>query len=893
MTDDLSTPARRLLFLRSSVRMPGMTEGSEILADLLTRLGVPSSLLGGKRVASQACSLLRESLRTLPPERRPKISEYIRELRWMIHHAEILAAFLFYNEEDRQPLSEEDRQPLSEKDRQLFLCCSGRNPYLRGGASDHGLCCLLWEQYSRHGSQTRDLPNLQRPYDALRREALLTHITALGYWAQREDWLSPEGPGTIVRGSMYRRTLAIRHFTMAHYLESTEYRNVLRYVPVVASRAKMHAALRQIHRNLPASVTALEKQLHEDLGSILGLLRVADDPTSIRAYTKEAETEVNGEELNVLQDSKEANEEVEYEVECQDDEDEANETGESIEDGENNSEDGETDAPGVTYTRRRWPKEDKKNCIEAGIHPADALPIQHLHLSVRRYGDSLAWQAMRNQNLSLDWRNLAMEELGIALQILETQAGCGLEELEIFALATIVVARGLTLPTAQSMDVRGDRPDEVEKLTLFLPASKTEQAEWLVPAVPIPYQQEHGTYAGCRQVVKSFVLPDYWHTGNLLRRLIAMKFPLWNGELLQPFAGPTQRDEHPATYAQRLEHFLRKAKSDRGPSLAGRVTYPRLAGVLPQRIRDQTAGNLVLMTYATLQKDRTGEDGRFYASPAVQSVQQADLAATLSIAEELRVIGYDASVDLALKPSSTSGYLGSPMCPTLEAIQVFLAELVAKIAAANNLLNAHEDINAFIARHNAFTMLTFCAVTVGTCHRPTHGTIPDLAEIDTSTGRVSIVDKGTDKARLSVAAESSVTQLRAYVDYVMSFDFGKFFGSRPELSFFFISHEREFVAVSPATLKQQSLPFVANFARHLVKTILSEWCESGDARVSQEWIAALLGHFMEGEEPFGAHSSLDYKSFAESMRAALGALLTAIQFQAIDILGKRIDVHAS
>lgn len=882
MTDDLTTAVGRLLFLRSLACVRGTVTGSRVLADLLIRLEMPASLLGGKRLASQTCGLLRASLPMLPPEGRLKICEYILELRWVIHHADVLADSLFHSEEDRK----------------RFLCCSGRNPYLRGGARDHGLCCLLWEQYSRRDPNIDDkLPSLQKPYDVLRREALLTHITALGYWAQREDWLSPEGPRKIVRGSMYRRTLAIRHFTMANYLESTEYRNVLRYVPVVASRAKMHAALRQIHRNLPASVTALEKQLHEDLSSILGLLRVADDPTSIRAYTKEAETEVNGEELSVLQDSlpepEEANEEVEYEVECQVDEDEANETGESIEDGEDNSENGETDAPGVTYTRHRWSKQDKKNCIEAGIHPADALPIQHLHLSVRRYGDSLAWQAMRNQNLSLDWRNLAMEEVGLGLQILETQAGLGLEDLEIFALATIVVARGLTLPTAQSIDVRGDRPDEVEKLTLFLPASKTEQAEWLVPAVPIPYQQEHGTYAGCRQVVKSFVLPDYWHTGNLLRRLIAMKFPLWNGELLQPFAGPTQWDEHPATYAQRLEHFLQKAKSDRGPGLAGRVTFPRLAGVLPQRIRDQTAGNLVLMTYATLQKDRTGEDGRYYSTPAVQSVQQADLAATSSIDQELRVIGYDASVDLALKPSSSSGYLGSPMCPTLEAIQVFLAELVAKIAAANNLLNAHEDINAFIARHNAFTMLTFCAVTVGTCHRPTHGAIPDLAEIDTSTGRVSIVDKGTDKARLSVAAESSVTQLRAYVDYVMSFDFGKFFGSRPELSFFFISHEGEFVAVSPATLKQQSLPFVANFARHLVKTILSEWCESGDPRVSQEWIAALLGHFMEGEEPFGAHSSLDYKSFAESMRAALGALLTAIQFQAIDILGKRIHVHAS
>jgi hypothetical protein len=726
----------------------------------------------------------------------------------------------------------------------------------------------------------------------------MIHITALGYWTKREDWLFPEGARTVVRRSMYRRTLAIRHFTMDRYRRSTIYRNVLWRIRSVASRAELQTAMRQIRWHLPASATALEERLYEDLGSILGLLRVADDTASIHGYTKEAETEISVQELNDLQDrlpdSKVATEEAEFEVECQDGEDGTDQTGAGIEDGEYYSEDEESGAQGVTYTRHRWSTDDKKASIEAGIHPTDALPIQHLHLSVHRKGDSVAGQAMRNQNLPLDWRNLAMEQVGLGLQILQIQAGLGVEDLEIFALATIVVTRGLTLATAQSIDVRGDRPDvDVEKLTLFLPASVTEKAEWMVPAVRIPYQQEHGTYDGCRQVVRAFILPDYWHIGNLLRKLISMKFPRWNGEPLQPFAGPTESAEHPTTFAQRLENSLQKAESDRGPGLAGRVTFPRLARVLSQRIFDQTSGNLVLMTYATLQQDRTGEVGRYYATPAVESVQRADLAATCSIDRELRFIGYDAMVDLALEPSSSSNYLGSPMCPTVEAVQTYLAELVAKIGAANGLLNVNEDIDAFTARHNAYTMMTFCAVTIGTCHRPTHITIPNLAEIDSSTGRVRIIDKGRDSARLSVAAESSVTQLKAYVDYIGSFEFERFFGSRPEVGLFFIGHDGKFIAVSPATLKQQLFPFVANFARHFVKTILSEWCESGDLRVSQEWIAALLGHFMDGEEPFGPHSNFDYKNFVKSMRAALADLLTAIQFLPIDIRGKRIHVHAS
>ena len=870
MTPDLTTPAARLLLVRSKAEVRGAATGSAILKELLSCLDMPASLLGGKRVASQACGLLRESLHTLPPEARPSIRGCIRELRWVLHHAEDLATLLFDNDEDRQ----------------LFLRCSGRNPYLLHGARDHGLCCLLWAQYSRQGSQSLDeLPSLQRPYDALRREALLTQIAALNYWSRRKDWLSPVGPRNIVRGAMYRRTLAIRHFTMDSYRQRMGHRDVLRCIPTAASRPAIRTALRQSWRKLPTSRTE-ERRLSEDLGSILSLLRVADDPTSIHTYTKTAEVE-------------EPSDEVVCEVERPDDADEqADEPGdgrqivESTEDEKRNYEHDDLNAQGVIYTRRRWSTAAQNDCIEAGIHPADALPIENLHLSARRNGNGLAWEAMHNQNLSLAWRNLAMEELGVALQILETQADRGLKELEIFALVKIVAARGLTLPTAQSIDVRGDRPDEVKTLTLFLLAN-TEQAEWLVPPVQIPYQQEHGTYPGCRQVVKSFVLPDYWNIGNLLRRLMSMKFPGWEGELLQPFAAPARLEERPATYAQRLSDALRKSDSDRGPGLADRVTFPRIGRVLPQRIYDQTAGNLVLTTYATLQKNPTGEDGRFYATPAVLSVQRADLAATSSIAEELRVVGYNASMDPALKPSSSSGYLGSPMCPTLKAVETFVAKLVATIAAANHRLSAQVDIEAIVARHNAFTMLTFCAVSLGTCHRPTHGAIPDLTEIDTSTGMVSLVDKGSSKARLGVAAESSVAQLRAYGSYTKSFAFETYFGARPELSFFFIGPKAEFLAVSPATLKQQSLPFVANFARHLVKTTLSEWCESGDARVSEEWIAAFLGHFFAGEEPFGAYSSFGYKKFAHSMRAVLGDQLTAVGFSPIDIHGERFTVYAS
>jgi len=128
VTDAPLTPVERLLTIRENAVIHGANSGSVVLAELLTRLQVPASLKGGRRVAIQACRLLGKSLCTRPPDALPKIREYICELWWVIHHAKRLAVFLFVRDEERKS----------------FLHCFGANPYVSDGALDHGLCCLLW-----------------------------------------------------------------------------------------------------------------------------------------------------------------------------------------------------------------------------------------------------------------------------------------------------------------------------------------------------------------------------------------------------------------------------------------------------------------------------------------------------------------------------------------------------------------------------------------------------------------------------------------------------------------------------------------------------------------------------------------------------------------------------
>jgi hypothetical protein len=694
----------------------------------------------------------------------------------------------------------------------------------------------------------------------------------------------------VIRESMYRRALAIRHFAMNRYRDRNEYRRVLSSIPLDAYRPRIETALRTARQEVRASFpvaddAVLQRQLDRDLASIRGLLRVAEDPGSIRAYTVDPQPEDEPPCAVEYCGAAEDEETEELREEDSPQEESANDYG-SL------SSDGGTEVPGITYTRTRWSEEEKRGSIEAGLNPSDVLSTEVFHLAIRRSGDPRAWQAMLNQNLTLSWRNLAMEEVATALEILDAEAQRGVAEFELAILARTVLARGLALATAQSIEVRSTRPSKVLHLTLLLSPDGQLPAEWLIPAVRIPYRAEHGNYPGCRPVRQDFVSPDYWGIGPRMRQLIGAKFPGWKGQPVYPFAKAVGTRTRRESYEQRLKRCLAEADTDRGPGLAGRVSFARLGRALFQKIYDHTAGNLVLVTYVTLQTDRAGEDGRFYATPSVESIQRAEFFAVRSIAEELLSVAYVPAVDFALRPSDSSGYVGSPMCPTLEALRAFLASLLAVIHQSNEVLQAGDDQDAFVARHNAFVMLTYCAVSLGTCYRPSHGGVPDLTEIDLGSGRYSAIDKGANKARLGVAADDAIAQLIAASDYANQPALERFLGFRPELSLFFLGANRECVPISPASLKQNGLPFVANFARHVAKTVLSEWELAGDHRISQEWISALLGHFVDGEEPFGRHSGLDYRSFARAMRAVLSDLLHSVGYWPVDILGGRIPVYA-
>jgi hypothetical protein len=839
----------------------------------------------------------------MPREDRPLLRKFIRELRWVIRHARGLARLLFSDP----------------KERERFLRCTGTNPVLGAGAKEHGLWCLLWE---RHPD-----PALLHAFRALQSQALLAQLAILRHWQQRDDWASANGPSKTILHSLYVRTLAIRHFVMSLYVSMSEYRCALSRVSVRGARADHLAALRRIRAALRRNGHSDEElpPILNDVIAIIGLLKCADEPDGFRGYSDDVDdgdvaividpnensTETMNAQIEEHEDPAEAGEvEVELIDDCDDEDDEDEDEEEEEEDDDDdegnpeqgddddnrqmndNDEGGDEDASTSICFIRKWTAEEKKACSEAGVHPAEVLPTEMFLLSDRRSGGSRTWFARDNQLHSLSLQNLAMEELALGFEALRRTADHGgLCDLELLTVATATLARGLTTHRTRSLVARSDRPPEVDVLTLFLPVNADAPAEWIVPTVPAPHHEiGEAPQAGCRKCEKCFPLPDYWGLGTLMRRLIRLKFPDWCGEPIQPFAGSQEKAGCRTNYGRRLKDCLRRQDPDLAKSLKKRFTLPRIGRVLFQTICDQTLGNIVPATYATQRKHRCGEVPRYYETPQVRTIQIIERRAVAGIHAELVAVGCSLPVDLSLKPSSSSGYVGSPLCPLIESVQGFLKQTLDTIVQADSKFKQSDDIADMIARHNAFTAHTFVGVTVGTCHRPSHGGIPDFDAIDEFTGMLSIVDKGVNKARLSTAADAAVTQRGALQNYVDTFDFAKYLGKAPGSKFFFLGPDGEVLPVTPSTLKVH-VPFVANFARHLVRTELSDWCEQGDERLSPERLNALLGHASEGEEPYGAHSSFDYSAFAEAMRSALGDLLNQIGFRPVTIHGEEVAVH--
>ena len=233
-------------------------------------------------------------------------------------------------------------------------------------------------------------------------------------------------------------------------------------------------------------------------------------------------------------------------------------------------------------------------------------------------------------------------------------------------------------------------------------------------------------------------------------------------------------------------------------------------------------------------------------------------------------------------------HLGTPFCPTPTTVKNIARALQKGVQGAARSTLAH--------RHNLFALYSAMLIAYGTGFRAVHDPSFAEIEIDYDYGIGVISDKGDVPYRsryvyLAPVVLEQIDHYRRHVQVVYShfgvtnpslFDMVKEldFEGLPLNLFWFRDEFAPVELLTPKVSKQilqryhnYSMPL--NCGRHYLKYRLL------DAGCSPEIIEAQLGHWENGQEPWGRFSNLDPLDFAGQMASFLPKILRNDGWQAI------------
>lgn len=242
--------------------------------------------------------------------------------------------------------------------------------------------------------------------------------------------------------------------------------------------------------------------------------------------------------------------------------------------------------------------------------------------------------------------------------------------------------------------------------------------------------------------------------------------------------------------------------------------------------------------------------------------------------------------------SNLEYYLGTPNCPTPSTVKNIARELQSAVASSIKSTLFH--------RHNLYALYTAMLISFGTGFRAIHDPSLKEVEIDFEYGVGIICDKGdvSYRSRYVYLAPVVLDQIRYYRQHIQViythlgvinpslFDMLKCLDYEGlPLNLFWLKGELEpLELLTPgvekkilATNHQYSIPI--NAGRHYLKYQLQ------NADCSPELIEAQLGHWENGQEPWGQYSNLDPMDFIEQMAQYLPVILENDGWRAIRGLG--------
>lgn len=483
--------------------------------------------------------------------------------------------------------------------------------------------------------------------------------------------------------------------------------------------------------------------------------------------------------------------------------------------------------------------------------------------------------ASSNQQIPWSYEGLAMEEVARLLvevrqayeQLVARQTQTESERLllQTLILIHVMLWTGSDVERAIHARVCSDGNSQAEAdLAVVIPAvGEIDRIRWRIRAGSPAYKTDlAGTPSQLRDKKEFLELPDRIGLAPVIRRLVSVK------------ENRTRRDcelfdADEKALKESLQNWLRSYSPE------GRVTVTKVAGFLWRRLLE-TNGDAASVTALTGSMHRLARVRLFYTTPSIARLQE-QYARTI---DEVKSLAYAAigkpipSCDPWLPAELTEGAVGARLCPARAAVKNCFKGLREDIAEAA----LYVDRPGFIRYHNLFTLYTLQFFAYATTCRAIITPYLPVDKVHPTRGLASLSDKDDEtchKTRLVWIPPSLLDQMLRHQRHQHVLLPQLFHPPRQVIAepSYFLDESFAPILARPSVIEpllERYLNVRANTHRRFLRTELVE------SNCPTEVIDAFLGHWAQGEEPFGDYSSFCFADYVDTLRTHLLPLLEDI-----------------
>ena len=448
------------------------------------------------------------------------------------------------------------------------------------------------------------------------------------------------------------------------------------------------------------------------------------------------------------------------------------------------------------------------------------------------------------------------------------------EALELFALVSTILWTGSSLEQAVALQVcLEDTPEADCDLSLRLgPASDAHinaSAVWRVRALALPYRTEQKPVPRRDRRRRNFFdLTDVAGAAVSIEELLLALRDLGQDPMAQPEAMRQQAFKIFSKEWQWYRARLRSFFQEQDPS--GRTTIGKIGKLLMQHIVERSGGDLASAALITGTDHYLASVRRFYATPSVPQLETMYRDAVTSLAQELAEAGYELPLTV---PNATPGNrfaVGSRLCPTQSAVQRAIRWLRSKSRKSLPAPRDKELLDAeFISRHNWYTLYCVWSFGLAVGMRGIRTPYLHLSAIDPESGFATISDKDSGSGqhlRLLWVPPRTREQMQLYEAYLATLKKRGLPPATRTMPCYFLDTSLTPRVVRPATIQllhQKFFPFPTNVGRRFIRTELLE--QGFPPEIMDAW----MGHWFQGEEPWGMCSSLSFAEYRRELERTL------------------------